>query len=51
MANTPPPASVRAWWDAEQGHGFTATVATNVGPEGGQSDMVTSQVSGWSGGV
>jgi peptidoglycan hydrolase-like protein with peptidoglycan-binding domain len=45
------PASIRAWWDAAQGHGFTVTVSTNVGPESGQSDSVTSQVPGWTGGV
>jgi hypothetical protein len=45
------PASIRAWWDAAQGHGFTVTVSTNVGPEGGQGATVTSQVPGWTGGV
>ncbi|MDQ1424681.1 MAG: N-acetylmuramoyl-L-alanine amidase [Acidimicrobiaceae bacterium] len=45
------PARVREWWDAAAGHGFSVTVATNVGPEGGESDMATSQVAGWSGGV
>jgi hypothetical protein len=45
------PASIRAWWESAQGHGFSVTVSTNVGPESGQSDTVTSQVPGWSGGV
>jgi Putative peptidoglycan binding domain len=44
------PASIRAWWDEAAGHGFTATVATNVGGEGGDSDFRSEDVPGWSGG-
>jgi hypothetical protein len=47
----PTPPSILAYWEAQQGNGFTVTVATNIG-EGSQgaADVAETVVPGWTGG-